>query len=151
MIGLTVAGSNLPALIDDAYAHLVGFRWRLDKDGYVMRRSAGRRVYLHHEVLPGSRYPAYHRDHENRDKLDNRSRNLRWLTAAESQQNKGPYKCNESGYRGVRFVAAKGQFLATIQMGGKALVRRWFNDASEANGFLTEQRACLMPKSYPLA
>lgn len=151
MIEVTVAGSNRPALIDEAFAHLVGYRWRLDKDGYVMRRAGGRCVYLHHAVLPGSRYPAFHRDHESRDKLDNRTQNLHWLTAAESQQNKSAYRCNATGYRGVRFDATRRRFCASIQSGGKALVRRWFDDPAEANRFLVEERRRLMPASFEAA
>lgn len=44
MIQLTVAGSNRPALVDDDFAQLKAYRWRLDREGYVMRKSAGRRV-----------------------------------------------------------------------------------------------------------
>ena len=35
MIELTVIGSDRPALVDDCRSDLVGYRWRLDKHGYV--------------------------------------------------------------------------------------------------------------------
>lgn len=101
MFELHVAGCAAPALVDDAYAHLCTHRWRLDKDGYVMRKSKGARIYLHHLVLPGQRYPAFVRDHIDRNKLNNQSSNLRWLTIAESNQNKGAQRRNHIGVRGV--------------------------------------------------
>lgn len=78
MIELTVVGANAPALVDDCWAHLIGYRWRLCKGGYVYRKVHGKRIYLHHIVVPGKRWPEFVRDHINRDKMDNRAENLRW-------------------------------------------------------------------------
>ena len=147
MIAITVAGSNVPALVDDIHADLARYRWRLDRFGYAFRYG-DKRIMLHHAVMGSAPSPGLIRDHINRDKMDNRSGNLRWLTYAESNANRGPAKKNATGFRGVCFHPERGKFLATIQRGGKAIVRQWFDDPSAANSFLTAQRIALMPASY---
>ncbi|WP_286881214.1 HNH endonuclease [Sphingomonas sp.] len=148
MIELTVVGANRPALIDDDMAALIGYRWRLDRDGYVMRKSAGKRIYLHHLALPGCRPLGMVRDHVNRDRFDNRRANLRWLSAADNARNCEPARKNPTGFRGVRFEPSTGRFLARLQSGGKALVSAWFDDAAAANDFLIDARRRLMPASF---
>lgn len=143
MIELTVVGSNQPALVDDCYAHLAGYRWRLDKDGYVMRKTKGRRIYLHHVVLPGSRYPAFLPDHINRDKLDNRQGNLRWLTHAQSNQNCGPAKRNRTGYRGVIQIGSR--FRAVVYLDKVAHRLGMFDTAEDADRAAAEWRSLHMP------
>ena len=145
MIELTVVGANRPALIDDDMAHLARYSWRLHKDGYVCRKSHGNRIYLHQVVLPGDRYPDFVRDHISRDKLDNRSENLRWLTLAESTQNRDVCKRNATGIRGVRFDDSKGMYLARVQSNGKAIIREWFHDPDEAAKFLAARRSTVLP------
>lgn len=145
MIELTVVGASAPALIDDSMGHLLGYRWRLHKDGYVYRKVHGKRIYLHHVVMPGDRYPEYVRDHINRNRLDNRSENLRWLTLAESTQNRDVCRRNQTGVRGVRFDSGKGMYLARVQRDGKAVVRQWFDDLSEAELFLASRRSSILP------
>lgn len=143
MIELTVHGSNEPALVDDCWSHLARYRWRLDKDGYVMRKTAGRRVYLHHVVLPGDRYPEFLRDHDNRNKLDNRAENLRWLTHAESNQNRNPARRNRSGYRGVMPVGSN--YRATGVLNGRTHYLGTFITAEEANAAAVAWRARHLP------
>ena len=145
MIELTVVGANAPALVDECWAHLVAYRWRLDRQGYVYRKVHGTRIYLHHVVMPGDRWPMFMRDHISRDKLDNRATNLRWLTAAESTQNRDAAKCNITGVRGVRFDTSKGMYLARVQHNGKAVVRAWFASIDEAKTFLEARRSTVLP------
>jgi hypothetical protein len=145
MIELTVVGANAPALVDDCWAGLIGYRWRLCKGGYVYRKVHGKRIYLHHIVMPGDRWPQFVRDHINRNKLDNTAANLRWVTAAQNTQNRDASKCNATGVRGVRFDEAKGQYLARVQHNGKAVVRAWFDTTDEAKAFLDARRAAVLP------
>ena len=42
-------------------------------------------------------------DHINRDPSDNRLENLRWATMKEQSENKGIYKNNTSGHKGIWF------------------------------------------------
>lgn len=53
-----------------------------------------------------------HVDHINRDKLDNRACNLRWVTVQENIQNIGLFKTNTSGFKGVSFHKHTNRFRA---------------------------------------
>ena len=70
------------------------YRWRVNKDGYVVRMPSihegrGRKtIYLHREVQKCRE--GYVVDHINRDKLDNRSINLREATRSLNAANKAP-------------------------------------------------------------
>lgn len=145
MFELHVDGAASPALVDDCWSHLAQYKWRLDRDGYVVRKSAGRRIYLHHVVMPGHRYPAFVRDHINRNKLDNSLSNLRWVELRHSSQNRGPARKNATGHRGVRFDESKRMYLATVCHNGKAVVRKWFSDADEAGAYLNSVRGSVLP------
>ena len=145
MIELTVAGSNRSARVDDQFAHLVGYRWRLDKAGYVLRKAGGRRIYLHHVVLPGDRYPEFVRDHINRDKLDNQLANLRWVTQAENAQNRDPHRNNGTGYRGVMRIGKR--YRATVTLNKVIHRLGMFDDPAEAGRAAAELRRTLLPCS----
>ena len=43
-------------------------------------------------------------DHINRDKSDNRLQNLRWSSKMDNAQNKGIYKNNKTGHRGITLM-----------------------------------------------
>ncbi|WP_458761261.1 HNH endonuclease [Afipia sp. TerB] len=115
-----------------------------------MRKAKGKRIYLHHVVLPGKRYPEYVRDHINRDKLDNRAANLRWVTFSQSAQNRNPYRRKHClGLRGVMPVA--GGYRATVTV--NRIIHRLgiFTSATEAAEAACEARRELMPFSEDAA
>jgi len=142
---LHVVGADRPALVDDCWAGLARYRWRLDKDGYVCRRAKGKRIYLHHVVMPGDRYPAFVRDHVSRDKLDNRGANLRWLTLKQSVQNRGACTKNSTGQRGVMKIGARYRATATLN----GVVHRFgmFDDPEQAGAVTAAWRQQHMPFS----
>jgi hypothetical protein len=79
-------------LVDGDYdgEYFSQYRWYLHKNGYVTRKgySDGKRtiIYLHREICkpPDNLWV----DHIDRDKLNNRSCNLRWVTPQENAQNR---------------------------------------------------------------
>ncbi len=101
-------GEGFFTLVDGDYdgEYFSQYNWYLNKKtGYVSRPSKDennkkKTIYLHREV---SRTPyGYHTDHINRNKLDNRSCNLRWATPSENARNRPlSSRKSKSGYRGV--------------------------------------------------
>lgn len=89
--------------------------WVLDRSWYAAKNADGlvyaatrkkvveagpRLVRLHRMLVAAG--PGDVVDHINRDTLDNRRSNLRIVTALESSRNRGVFKTNRLGVRGVR-------------------------------------------------
>lgn len=71
-------------------------------------------------------------DHINRTPLDNRLQNLRLADSVQSAQNKGIYKNNTSGARGVHWSSTRNRWVAQVKANGKNLVSRYFKTKEEA-------------------
>jgi hypothetical protein len=145
MIEIPIIGSDRPALVDDDFQWLLRYRWRLDKDGYPFRRHQQNRLPLHHIVLPKTNSPNLVRDHINRDKLDSRRANLRWVTKAQNTQNRSAAKKNTTGLRGVMRIGSRYRATATID----GVIHRFgmFDDPFVAAAILAEWRRTHMPFS----
>jgi len=79
------------AKVDGAmFAYLSQWKWTYDKTGYIHRKEKGKKIYLHRLIMndPLGLFV----DHRNRDRLDNRSSNLRLCTKQENNMN-----CNKRG------------------------------------------------------
>lgn len=92
------------AFVDSGDEPMVApMRWYVDGDGYAMA-SVGRRynVRMHRLIMGVHTGDPFVVDHENRDPLDNRRKNLRFLTVSQNQQNRyGARADSRSGFRGV--------------------------------------------------
>lgn len=93
-------------LVDGDYdgEYFSQFKWYFNpRIGYVYRRNFETQtgiIYLHHEVLKSTN--GLWRDHINRNKLDNRSCNLRLVTVQQNAFNRPQMqKPPKAGYRGV--------------------------------------------------
>lgn len=97
-------GSERPALVDDEdYGRVNQHSWHVTSNGYVASRVEGKIVLLHRFLLglgPGQKTQV---DHANRDRLDNRKLNLRFVTSRQNHWNTGA-----KGYwkRGKKYRAA---------------------------------------------
>ena len=89
-----------------------------------------RTVYLHHLILPKKK--GFEVDHINRDVMDNRRENLRYVTSSQNGMNRGMMKSNTSGYRGVTWDKKTEKWRARIGLNGKQIWLGYFDDIEEA-------------------
>lgn len=78
---------------------------------YAARKEKGVRIMMHRELLG---FPACFVDHQNRDSLDNRRRNLRRATSAQNAQNSG-----NALKPGIRKRAFSAGYQVRISIAGK--------------------------------
>lgn len=84
---------------------------------------------LHPDDLLG---PDDHIDHIDHNKTDNRSSNIRKVTALQNMQNKGLYSCNKSGVTGVRIRVNGAVWDARIRVKGILIDLGRFKTLDEA-------------------
>lgn len=83
-------------------------------------------------------YPEGTIDHINRDGTDNRWANLRLVSASHQQANRGLFKNNKSGRRGVYWY--KGKWVAAVRHGGKTYHLGRFDDIDAASEAVEQRR-----------
>jgi hypothetical protein len=120
----------------DAYlAYVKPYRWHISLEGYVCRivneeDKTSRKIYLHRVIMNPPE--GYQVDHVSHDTLDLRRSNLRICTHAENIRNRGAFKNNKSGFKGVHYVKHAKKWLATIQCDGKKEHLGYFDSRLEA-------------------
>jgi len=101
------------ALVDTKDVALIeNHNWSLGLRGYPTK---GKGKTLHH-VIMGKPIKGQVVDHINRDKLDNRRSNLRFVNAKDNARNISMQKNNTSGYRGVWFRKDTEKWVANIKV-----------------------------------
>lgn len=116
-------------LVDDDFAWL-NSSWSLSGNGYATAWLDGCTRYAHHLVMGGAK-KGYYIDHINRNRLDNRKENLRYLTPSESRFNDTQKKGN-SGHRGVSFDKKNNKWIAFITINRKTQFLGRYNNIEEA-------------------
>lgn len=116
-------GKAYECLIDTSDEHLLinnSYRLHGGTDGrQYLARSFGRSVmYLHRELM-GDLPKGYEVDHVNRNKRDNRKRNLRACTSQQNSVNQSIASRNTSGYKGVTYMPRDKNWTARVQCQGK--------------------------------
>ena len=97
------------------------YRWYL-KDGYAVTSIQYKRVKMHHLIM-GKPPKGLEIDHANRNRLDNRRENLRFLTRSQNAKNR------EAG-KGIRQRGSKWE--AYIQVDNKQKYLGMFENSAEA-------------------
>lgn len=121
-------------IVDDAdYKWLSKFKWHYD-GAYAARgvsKKQGKKLRMHCALLPPIKGKLT--DHINRDKLDNRRANLRYVNAMESTLNQRRAD-NKSGFRGVQIRSKEGELMwaASTNLRGKRRHIGCFATAEEA-------------------
>lgn len=98
---------------------IMDYKWSINKGGYAYCRALG---YLHHYVMKfndidiflTSRSDKMMIDHINRNKLDNRKQNLRWVSASGNAFNRSISVLNSSGYKNLK-QDNRGRWILTIR------------------------------------
>lgn len=86
-------------------------------------------------------------DHENRQTLDCRRRNLRRCTNAQNLQNQGAQRRTRSGRRNVYWFARLAKWQVRMTVEGKVHALGYFETLDEADAVAIEGRRRLMPFS----
>ena len=135
------------AIIDIADADLADLKWQAleTRDGtcYAKRGARNPSVnkqyteYLHRVILERKLGRSLEKgefcDHDNRNKLDNRRKNLRLATPSQNSMNSTKKANNTSGYKGVSWNVQKKKWSAIVSKNGKHEYVAFFNTPEEAH------------------
>ncbi len=119
---------------DDYEKFVKGYKFRLNKDGYVVysSRKDGLNNKLLHRIIMGEP-DGKEVDHINGNKRDNRRENLRLCNKSENNRNRGKKSTNTSGFKGVSWIKREGKWQAQISVGdGKSKHLGYFDDPETA-------------------
>lgn len=105
-------------------------KWRIHRSsGYLCAKINGKFVYFHRAVLG---FPNGIVDHINRNKLDNRKKNLRVVCRHINAVNRDIQKNNTSGYRGVSFLKKNKVWMSCITVNKKRHYLGCYSTAKQA-------------------
>lgn len=133
-VEISLTNSNKKVKVDsDCPDTITKHNWYLSNTGYAVRGVWNGEnmttVLMHRELLSGKGDV----DHINRDKLDNRSSNLRLVDRSTNSLNSGKRKHNTSGYKGVTWHKASGKWSAQIMVKGKKYHLGLYTEPQEAS------------------
>jgi hypothetical protein len=125
------------AIVDDEdYESLSQFKWyavKCAKTFYALRKKPLSQlriaIRMHREIINPP--VGFFCDHINGNGLDNRRSNLRIVTNAQNQLNKGVYKTTATGKKGV--IIDHGKYRASIKMNRRSKHLGMFKTAEEAS------------------
>ena len=119
---------------DDDFRYLSKHKWYCSTFGYVVRYETGKdhdtrkKLYMQRVIMKAGFNKEV--DHINRNKLDNRKRNLRICTSSENRLNRTVQKNSKMNLKdiGIQRVKSGGKiykyYVVRIQLNGKRF--RWF-------------------------
>jgi len=133
---LYTSKSRIPFQIDEADHDAVSYySWHIDSAGYpntdAGKRPTIRKIHLHLFLL-GRAPEGLEIDHINRDKLDNRRANLRFVTDTVNNRNTGIPANNTSGVKGVVWHRQTRKWQAQIKIPGRHIYIGLFNSLEAA-------------------
>lgn len=147
------------ATIDDADAELVaGSKWtlwgtdrgrryatRYNRARFAAEGKKRQNEFLHEALMGARPFLGAEIDHINRDPLDNRRSNLRWVTHAENVQNKSASRGSTSEHRGVYFDKRSGRWVGQVKRDGRKVWARSFQTERQAADATAAARRQALP------
>ena len=119
------------ALVDNEdFEELSKWKWCFN-GRYAIRRKNHRTIYMHRVI--NNTLEGFETDHINRNKLDNRRKNLRSVTASQNRINLNIRKDNTSGYKGITWDKLKQRWKARIWIQGEQIVLGSFKQIKSAS------------------
>jgi hypothetical protein len=106
------------------------FLFKTDRQIYVRSSKKNGCLFLHQFLLPKKN--GFCIDHKNRDSLDNRQENLRYVTIFQNGWNMKLRKDNISGYKGIHFHKPTKKWNARISIKGKRICLGHFKSLKDA-------------------
>lgn len=128
-----------------------GRSWYKDKDGYLVSCyyfNGCRRFVRFHRIVMQAK-PGQFVDHINKNRADNRKRNLRCCRRAENDRNRGIYSTNTSGVTGVYFDKQRDKWVASISFNKKRTIIGRFAIKEDAVQARLEKEAELFKEFAP--
>lgn len=122
-------GEEMICDLDD-WDRLKRYTWTNDNHGYAIAKGDKRKIKFHIEVKGRKR--GYVVDHQDRNKLNNRKSNLRFLTKSENAINSHVRKDNTSGITGVGMNNRKNRWVARIVVNQRNIHLGTFKSKEEA-------------------
>lgn len=123
---------------DEDYEYLNQWKWHVKKDEktFYAQRSIKRNgkwtTIKMHQVLAELMGITERMDHINRNGLDNCKNNLRPATHKQSAENRGMFKNNTSGYKGVCWYKRYLKWYAYIRHNDEQIYLGYFNKKEDA-------------------
>lgn len=111
---------GLFAIVDDEdFEELNKFSWHASASGYAVRKIGNENIHMHRLI---NKTPCgLQTDHINRNRTDNRKKNLRTVTNQQNSFNKKTYKNNKSGINGIHWDKSRNRWKAFITFNGKMI------------------------------
>lgn len=119
---------------DHRFEHFNQWNWyaHKEKNGrWYARRNEGRKGIKMHREIMGVTDPEIEVDHRDNDGLNNVDENLRVATRTQNMFNRGAYKNNTTGFKGVQLNRGK-YFVAQLHINGKTTHLGTFTTAEAA-------------------
>jgi hypothetical protein len=102
-------------LVDDGDSYLLSMKWSITREGYARLTVPLNGERFIHRIIAGAQ-PGEEVDHIDRNTLNNKRSNLRIATRQQQGFNRGLFKNNTTGYKGVSFH--RGKWQASIRVNG---------------------------------
>lgn len=115
---LTTSNGLQVIVSDFDFTAVSKWKWRVNKQGYAVRNSTKKQISIHQQVL-GTKQ-GFEIDHINRNKLDNRRENLRYVTRSQNNFNRPVDPRNTTGHNGINKLKT-GSY--RVRLSGKDLGR----------------------------